>query len=215
MKKQILLSIVLTFAFMSKIYAFQSNQFGSLKDERDGKIYKTLKIGKKEWMAQNINYKAENSFAIKNDESLSENMGRLYTWKAVESKSICPKGWHVPTNKEWGALLKALKMKSYKTDKDDNTDYYKEVVAVFEKIGFVDKYTFAGIYHDITDEPEFKYTGKIAMFWTSSTAGKTMNMNEAFNISMYNDLFEGEKGVLLYGTTFRDLTAISCRCIKD
>lgn len=216
-RPQLFILPILALAFAAMSGGLRPAVLGTLKDPRDGKTYKTTMIGKKEWMAQNLNYQMEGSFAINNNETLSEKMGRLYTWKAVESKNLCPKGWHVPTGKEWQEALKTLKLKPYKKDVEDTppTEFYKEAVPLFEKIEFTDKSSFAGIYHDITSEPEFKYTNNLGMFWTSTPAPKALGRNTAIVITFYNEEYEGEKGVVIYGTNFRDNLAMSCRCVKD
>jgi uncharacterized protein (TIGR02145 family) len=67
-------------------------------DSRESKIYKRVKIGKQVWMAENLNYDAEGSI---------EKHGRLYSWETAMDRDICPDGWHLPTNKEWTALIEA------------------------------------------------------------------------------------------------------------
>jgi len=77
--------------------------YGSFTDIRDGKSYKTVKIGKQVWLAENLNYKSVNSRCLHNDPAYSEKYGRLYSW--YEAPRACPIGWHVPSNEEWDRLV--------------------------------------------------------------------------------------------------------------
>jgi uncharacterized protein (TIGR02145 family) len=84
-----------------------------MTDSRDGKKYKAVVIGKQTWMAQNIDYHGTDGFLglcygdrpkdkIKNPENCQK-YGRLYDWE--EAKKACPKGWHLPSGKEWKTLV--------------------------------------------------------------------------------------------------------------
>ena len=75
---------------------------GSFTDSRDGKVYKTIKIGSKTWMAENLNYTIRGDFSYENA-SDSEKFGRLYTWDAA--RKACPVGWHLPSDSEWNDLI--------------------------------------------------------------------------------------------------------------
>jgi uncharacterized protein (TIGR02145 family) len=96
----------------------------------DGNIYTSVTIGTQVWMVENLKVtKYRNGDAIPNVTSLSNwanltsggycNMqnlesqakvyGRLYNWYAVnDTRSIAPKGWHVPTDEEWTILVNYL-----------------------------------------------------------------------------------------------------------
>jgi len=79
---------------------------GSMTDSRDGLTYKTIVIGKQTWMAENLNYDAENSLCPKGTSANCTKYGRLYTWPVA--KTACPSGWHLPSRAEFVTLIEAV-----------------------------------------------------------------------------------------------------------
>lgn len=81
-----------------------------LKDSRDGKSYKTVKIGNQVWMAENLNYEASPSWCYNNEKENCHKFGRYYFWS--QAMQVCPAGWHLPSEQEFKALLKVADSKS-------------------------------------------------------------------------------------------------------
>ena len=89
--------------------------YGTLQDIRDGKIYKTVVIGGKTWMAENLNFSKSSDGSIVLDSTFCyddiltncEKYGRLY--QEDDAIKACPSGWRIPTEEEWAAMRNTVK----------------------------------------------------------------------------------------------------------
>src|ERR1700722_7661323 len=97
--------------------------------DREGYNYKTVRIGKQEWQAENLNTSqfrngdpipevedaAEWQAAgnqhkpawcyYKGDSAFGSKYHKLYNWYAlIDPRGFAPSGWHIPTIDEWAAL---------------------------------------------------------------------------------------------------------------
>lgn len=81
----------------------QNFKTGRFTDSRDNRTYRTIEINGLTWLAENLSYDiGEGCSSYKNKPSHEKEYGRLYTWHAA--KDACPKGWRLPTLKEWDQL---------------------------------------------------------------------------------------------------------------
>ncbi len=102
--------------------------YGTLIDQQ-GNSYKTIVIGSQTWMAENLKtsiyrngdpiltltppqWASTNSGAwmyYENNQLFECPYGKIYNWYTVlDSRNVCPTGWHVPTIDEWFTLRSAL-----------------------------------------------------------------------------------------------------------
>jgi uncharacterized protein (TIGR02145 family) len=107
-----------------------------ITDLRDGKLYKTVHIDDKWWMAENLNYgtridnilaQGNNSMPEKycylNNEYNCTIYGGLYQWDELMqygnvefNRGLCPSGWHVSSDDEWKQLEAYLGMSQTSID---------------------------------------------------------------------------------------------------
>lgn len=101
---------------------------GSVTDV-EGNVYPTIVIGKQEWMVTNLatatyddgtpipnvtdaaawGNLATDAYAwLDNDVANKAPYGAYYNWNAVDTGKLCPTGWSVPSEDDWGALVDFL-----------------------------------------------------------------------------------------------------------
>jgi len=75
-----------------------AQQKGTYTDPRDKKTYKTAKIGEQVWLAENLNYAAQNAKCYEDEPENCTKYGRMYDWQTA--MTACPSGWHLPSQEE-------------------------------------------------------------------------------------------------------------------
>jgi|LSQX01.3.fsa_nt_gb uncharacterized protein (TIGR02145 family) len=137
MKKNFLLIIAVVFSTI-----LTAQQTGTFTDSRDGKSYKTVKIGNQVWMAENLNYKTSSgSWCYYGKSTNCDKYARLYNWETA--KSVCPSGWHLPSQKEFKILLNNYGGEG----KEAYIKLRKNGVSGFEALdgGWCDSYGYSGL----------------------------------------------------------------------
>lgn len=105
MKKSIFFLTTISFMYIS--FNALSQNGDTIIDSRDGKIYKTVVIDTRTWMAENLAFEAgEGSWAYDKDQDKIKEFGYLYDWKTA--CNVCPSGWHLPSMVEWDAMIEFL-----------------------------------------------------------------------------------------------------------
>jgi uncharacterized protein (TIGR02145 family) len=208
---------------------------GSVNDI-DGNVYKTKDIGTQLWMAENLRttrynngdsigttplrLNIMNETAPKYQWGRSEKSltGRFYTWYAImDTRTVCPTGWHVPSDIEWKTLEMSLGMTQMQADSvwtrgtnqgsqlKNTTGWDFGVHSGKEGTG-TNSSGFSAIAVGYRDPfGSFNAAGMICHFWTSSETSAT----EVWIRSLVNEDMKVSRSS---GTK---MGGISVRCIKD
>ena len=197
--------IILIFGLVICSLAGFSQETGTFTDPRDGKVYKTVKIGTQTWMAENLQYKTSGGiWAYDLDDSIAEIYGMLYNWNTA--KSVCPTGWHLPSDDEWTTLITFLggdkvaigKLKEAGTThwKSPNANATNESGFTALPAGYRFSYRF-----DVT----FESFGSVCYFWSSTRSDASSAWSRRLsNVGI--DCGRGSDG---------EQQGFSVRCLKD
>ena len=189
-------AVLIVFLAASASYA------GTMKDRRDGKTYKTVKIGDQEWMAENLNYQTGESKCYENKPENCDKYGRLYVWR--EAVTACPDGWHLPNEQEFEDLKTLAGQKA--DDIDQAGTVLKSTIGWSENGNGTDGLGFGalpaggyGSYDSFTNE------GNNAYFWSSSEYDSS--------VACHLDLDYSDEYANVFN--YNKLNAFSVRCVKN
>lgn len=192
----------------------------SVKDA-DGNIYRTVKIGKQEWMAENLKTtrfnngdvigttvpankningekKLDYQWVYDGKEENANIYGRLYTWHAaMDKRGLCPQGWHLPSIAEWAALAESLggvSLAGGKLKETGTSHWQTPNVGASDATGFT-AVPGGGRLSDGT----FNDMGTGAIWWTDTGDGYYLNYSDGY----------------LHRYFFVKSSGFSVRCVKD
>ena len=170
-----------------------------LTDPRDGHIYRIVTIGNQVWMAENLNFKIENSSCYKDDPGHCTKYGRLYAWTAA--MEACPDGWHLPSKAEFDTLLRVVGGQS------TAGKMLKSITSHWNNCrDCIDAYSFSVLPAGYKfDKGDFQNKGDDAYFWSST------EVDSLYSYGMHLDDFHGNVVLLDKNLKYRGFSA---RCVK-
>ena len=179
---------------------------GSFVDARDGRSYRTVKIGEQTWMAENLAYALPGSICRDDNPANCEKYGRLYTWTQAIARpddecgfgnecyvpreplqGVCPDGWFLPDSSDWTKLMNFVEANIagetvVESLMAKDQPEWNEYVTPTDRFGFA-ALASAGYY-----DPENVETDSIRTnFWLKWAADEDSRKARTFEISpMYN-----------------------------
>jgi len=207
----------------TKIVQINVNELTTVTDI-EGNVYRTVKIGNQEWMAENLKvtkFNDNNEIPLITDNSTwslltspaycwYKNLGELkpygalYNWYAANSGKLAPVGWHIPTDADWDTLVQFLGGEAIAGGKlkEQGTSHW-----LADNIGATDEFGFTGVPAGCR-----RYTGTYnyqttnGYMW-STTPSDQNNSSWGWGISYGDDSADR----ISYLNTF----GFSIRCVKD
>ena len=195
MNKYLLIVVAVAALVGFGAYAQNANTF---KDSRDGKTYKTVKVGGKTWMAENLNFAAKGSVCYANKDANCAKYGRLYNW--ATALKACSAGFHLPSDDEWTALENAVGGKDIAGTKLKSAAGWNENGNGTNDFGFS---ALPGGYG--YSDGLFNYAGNSGVWWSATED----NANYAWRRGMYYNYEGVDRNNNLKTVLF------SVRCVAD
>ena len=194
-------------------------EYGSIKDSRDGQVYKTVVIGEQTWMAENLRFIYQNDTALSscpyNDSEVCKTVGRQYAWVAAMDSAavysdgakecgtykrcilphiilgICPEGWRIPRRDDWLIL----------------EQYVGGPLVAGQHLKGVHGWLYDGNGYDLYGFNAITYPDSMdAVYWSSSTDGYALG-------TAISDGFVYQNMEFIHYGSGRDLKHF-VRCIK-
>jgi uncharacterized protein (TIGR02145 family) len=195
--------LIFTISFCICYLGGLSQETSPFTDTRDGKTYKTIKIGDQVWMAENLVYKPKNGTysAWGDDAKNSTTYGYLYNWETAQK--VCPNGWHMPSDNDWKLLEEYLKTTGGEythADQMKSENGWYDNANGKNTTGFNALPSGACLFYDYS----YWFMTEKAYFWTSTPEG----VDATGRVISYDEEAI-ESG--LYSKNNR----LSVRCIKD
>ena len=210
--KPFIISLFATLFFFGNLFAqapgveesfYNSFQAASFTDARDGQAYKTVALGDKIWMAQNLNVDLDSgSWFYDDDPNNGESYGRLYSWEAAQS--ACPLGWRLPSDHEWKELALAFGGYLEGETKEDVGD----PIPTYQSLTQLDKDNFSAVLgggRRIDRDYPYYHINTDGFYWTSTEYNATRAYRYDFDRNLQKLDRDHQPKTRGY----------SCRCLKD
>lgn len=196
----------------------------NLIDNRDSKSYKTVLIGTQCWMKENINIGTRingasnqsndgtiEKYCYNDDENNCNVYGGMYQWDEAMQyvttepiKGICPIGWHIPSEGDWGTLMTyvgGLSIAGGKLKETGFDHWASPNLSASNSVGF----TALGAGMRAYGDGKFYFLTKRTYMWSSGVMDATF----AYVRGPLSDY-----ATITYGS-FPKTDGFSVRCIKD
>ncbi|MDR2579197.1 MAG: fibrobacter succinogenes major paralogous domain-containing protein [Chitinispirillales bacterium] len=200
MKKRISALTALTVA---TIVAGCGTGGGSFTDPRDGKTYRTVRIGNLTWMAENLNFEIGESVCYENDESNCQKYGRLYDWETA--MEACPAGWRLPSEEDWDSLVLITGGQRAGTKLKSKTGWNYNNRNNISGNGTND-FGFSALPGGIGNSDSFAYAGYLGYWWSAT---EFFGAGLAWRWRMYYDRKDVPRSLNIKTYLF------SLRCVED
>ena len=198
--------------------------------EHEGNSYPTVRIGDQCWFSENCRYLPEVSPPSEGSETdpyyyvygyegtdlaaakSTENYalyGVLYNWPAVMTEGICPSGWHIPTDFEWGTMEMALGMSASEASGigsrgSDEGDQMKSTSGWDNEGNGSNSSGFNGLPGGYRYSGGFYFNVSVGYWWSASESG-----SNSWRRKLYNNSDE------VYRDHSNRNLSFSARCVRD